>query len=196
MTDLILNPDAARAALAKRAGRVRRNLDQLADNLADIEAKIAHHARRSIEYYAKSGELLYAAKLKVGHGAWLPFLQRVGISQPSAHRRIRLAEYFEALPDKDQHGEAWTLVSANRAIEAMVAQDVSFDDLADDIDAQPPAKAKRKAGKASEAARIRQRAARFIADAKVAVLLDRDVLVVLAELRAQLGELLDAESDD
>lgn len=67
------------------AAEVVRSADEWADI---IRAEMA----RTAESIVLTGQYLIAAKADVAHGAWLPMLARIGISQPHAHKIMSIGE--------------------------------------------------------------------------------------------------------
>lgn len=97
----------------------------------DHRAKI--YFGKGLDHYIKAGTFLCILKEKLGRGNWTPFLERNGLNQPNAFRRMELARYHAALPDLNADtGEPWTYTDALTAIAAMKHQknvDVALDDM-------------------------------------------------------------------
>lgn len=97
----------------------------------DYRAKV--YFGKGLDHYIKAGTFLCILKEKLGRGNWTPFLERNGLNQPNAFRRMELARYHSALPDlNDDTGEPWTYTDALTAIADMKRQksvDVALDDL-------------------------------------------------------------------
>jgi hypothetical protein len=66
--------------------RLSNTLAHLAEQIKETNAQMLQAQRTSAEAAIKAGGLLTEAKIESGHGAWLPFLDRAGISERTAQR--------------------------------------------------------------------------------------------------------------
>ena len=75
--------------------------DQTAPVLSNFESDLAERAGEAFrlghaktieaaEHYLQCGAILSEAKAEIGHGRWLPFLDRAGIPERTARRMMRL----------------------------------------------------------------------------------------------------------
>lgn len=63
-------------------------------NLAESVVRCRLYYQRAKEIQLKCGLELWRAKLNLVHGHWEPYLLRIGISPPTAWRRLKLARQF------------------------------------------------------------------------------------------------------
>jgi len=205
MTDVILSIKQAEANLQQKVKRMTRKPERLAEQLMKVEEKIKFHAIKTIEYYVEAGVLLIAAKEKLPHGSWGEFLQNVGLSQPSASRRMTLATYYEALPPTQPDGDPWDQASASKAIKALkdgnpllALSAPDFSDLenpADLMDKDKDGQDVTSRPKMGEASRIKQKAVRLVADMRLSIYQDHEVMEVVEHARHELESLLNEYQD-
>jgi hypothetical protein len=67
------------------------SLADLAERIKEASAGAAAAERLSVECVLEAGRLLVRGKRACGHGEWLPFLARAGISERKAQRHMQLA---------------------------------------------------------------------------------------------------------
>jgi len=60
----------------------------------DRVTRFQREASRCAESLIRMGQYLIEDKAALGHGEWLPHLERIGVSQPMAHRLMQVAERF------------------------------------------------------------------------------------------------------
>lgn len=198
---------AAEQSIQRKIDNLRRyDIDKLGDLAVKEAEKAVHSFNKGIEAMAKSGLYLLAAKARLGHGEWLPYLEGLGISQPTAHRRMRLARAAELLPELQADGEPWDMKAAllwlddaERADKrATVGDAVSFDDLEEDdaLPAMEHIKGKKPAGKMDAGRRLRQKSMRLVDDIRAHAHEDvgavteeiANLIHVLQELLEELAE--------
>ena len=68
------------------------NVEELLERAIDSERRYRRHNKARIEAAIETGGYLMMAKDKLQHGDWLPWLERVGINERTARRRLALAE--------------------------------------------------------------------------------------------------------
>lgn len=107
------------------------------ERLEEEFQKEDHRARiyfgKGLDHYVKAGTYLCILKEKLGKGNWTPFLERNGMNQPNAYRRMDLAKHIGVLPElNDDTGEPWTYTDALKAISDLRHKkdvDVALDDM-------------------------------------------------------------------
>lgn len=101
---------------------VAQGLAGLAVHVRQAHFEVQDHGRATVAAAMKAGALLIEAKAQTGHGEWLPWLERTGVPQRSAHVYMRLAR---ELPNS-QH--AADFGSIREALAYLSAGDADPDD--------------------------------------------------------------------
>ena len=91
------------------------DLATLATAVAAELAGIEHAQRRSMEHAWHAGRLLRAAKARLAHGTWLPWLDRAGLSPRTAQRLIAVHRACRSAEEAAEHGTVARALAAGRA---------------------------------------------------------------------------------
>lgn len=105
--------------------------DGLPWSLEHYESEIRGEMRRGCESFLRAGRYLVVVRECTTHGEWQGMLDRLGLSQPQAHRMVEAARRMARLPN---HSRANDLVSAagtqSKLIELLSLPDDEFEELA------------------------------------------------------------------
>ncbi|MEA3374121.1 MAG: DUF3102 domain-containing protein [Campylobacterota bacterium] len=74
-----------------------KTIEEFADTIILSLNKAEKYLKTAMSGYINAGQKLRIAKEELGHGEWIPLLERVGISRMTANRYIRLAEDIRIL---------------------------------------------------------------------------------------------------
>lgn len=66
--------------------------NELADIAKTLEDRWRHHAGSSVQSYLEGSMVLADAKGKLRHGRWLPWLERIGMNERAASRRMKVVQ--------------------------------------------------------------------------------------------------------
>ena len=91
------------------------DLDTLASAVATELAGIERAQRRSMHHAWHAGRLLTAAKARLAHGTWLPWLERAGLSPRTAQRLIAVHRACRSAEEAAEHGTVARALAAGRA---------------------------------------------------------------------------------
>jgi hypothetical protein len=88
----------------------------LAQQVAHEHALAKEHAETALTHAIRCGELLLAGKRRVGHGAWLPWLEQCGVNERQAQRYVKLYKERDLLKLKSDACVGFTVRAALKAI--------------------------------------------------------------------------------
>lgn len=111
-------------------------VDQYGDGLPwqpeHYEAAIRQELRRGCEAFIRAGRYLLVARECALHGEWAGMLQRLGISQPNAHRMMEAARRIVGLPNHSTSNDLIAAVkSESKLIELLSLPEDQFKELAE-----------------------------------------------------------------
>lgn len=72
------------------ADRLTNSLTAIADDLRRVKDACEQAERDAVTHALNAGRMLCEAKEQCGHGHWLPFLKRAGLSERTAQRWMKL----------------------------------------------------------------------------------------------------------
>ena len=68
------------------------DLEEMLGDVCDAVPRFRTGQFAAIEAAIDGGKMLALARAKCGHGDWIPWIERAGLTRPTANRWIRLAE--------------------------------------------------------------------------------------------------------
>lgn len=187
--------------------RSRLSPQRLEEEYLKAEKRVAYHMAKGLDWYIRAGTLLCILKEKVGHGNWEPFLDRVGLTQRTARRRMDLAIYITALPDMNPDtDEPWTYTDALAVIKGLRNQtnvDIALNDLKsletlEDLEVESIADLvpKKKRARMSANKRLSQKINRVLVEIRQEADTDPSMADVITHAITELESMLDAMPED